>query len=186
MQYLGDMNKSPNNLEWLVGKTFKRQNPDRVIFMSPLPRITNQNQEITSTQNLTLTWSILKYLPIVESLHQSIIDPDFVETFSLCTNLQSVSNIFARILVRDKLHNNPFDCCSWFAVISHKDTNKIFICWYQRLCLVQNPKIFICCNKISFFCFLNSQVQKMEARVSIRKPYEALGLVISFSTTLFK
>ena len=36
-----------------MGKTFYKAKTPRMIFMSSLPRITNQNQEITSIRNLT-------------------------------------------------------------------------------------------------------------------------------------
>ena len=58
----------------------------RVIFRSSLPRITNQNQEITSTRNLTPNSVYHKVPTYSRILNQFPIDLDFVETSSFYTD----------------------------------------------------------------------------------------------------
>ena len=82
-----------------------------------------------------------------------------------------------RILVRDLLLcmnpstwltlQQPFDCCSWFAVASHKNTNKIFNVGARDFVWLQNLKVYKKRNKNSFFCRRRLGFQKK------KKPYEA-------------
>ena len=67
---------------WLMEKTFIRQKSHWVNFRSLLPRITNQNQEITSTRNLTPNLVYPKVPTYSRILNQFPIDLDFVETSS--------------------------------------------------------------------------------------------------------
>ena len=67
----------------------------------------------------------------------------------------------ARILVRGLLlctnpsmwltPQQPFDCCSWFAAASHRNTNKIFNVGLRDFAWLQNPKAYKKCNKNSLF-----------------------------------
>ena len=45
----------------------------------------------------------------------------------------------------------PFDCCRWFAVASHRNTNKIFNVGARDFTWIQNPKSYKKRNKNSFF-----------------------------------
>ena len=45
----------------------------------------------------------------------------------------------------------PFDCCSWFAVVSQRNTNKIFNVGVRDFAWLQNPKAYKKCSKNSFF-----------------------------------
>ena len=67
----------------------------------------------------------------------------------------------ARILVCDLLlctnpstwltPQQPFDCCSWFAAASHRNTNKIFNVDARDFALLQNPKAYKKRSKNTFF-----------------------------------
>ena len=46
----------------------------------------------------------------------------------------------------------PFDCCSWFAAASHRNTNKIFNVGARDFAWLQNPKAYKKRSKNSFFC----------------------------------
>ena len=46
----------------------------------------------------------------------------------------------------------PFDCCSWFAAASHRNTNKIFNVDARDFAWLQNPKAYKKHSKNSFFC----------------------------------
>ena len=46
----------------------------------------------------------------------------------------------------------PFDCCSWFAATSHRNTNKIFNVGARDFAWLQNPKAYKKHSKNSFFC----------------------------------
>ena len=46
----------------------------------------------------------------------------------------------------------PFDCCNWFAVSSHRNTNKIFNVGARGFDWLQNLKAYKKCSKNSFFC----------------------------------
>ena len=46
----------------------------------------------------------------------------------------------------------PFDCCSWFAATSHRNTNKIFNVGARDFAWLQNPKAYKKRSKNSFFC----------------------------------
>ena len=45
----------------------------------------------------------------------------------------------------------PFDCCSWFAATSHRNTNKIFNVGARDFAWLQNPKAYKKHSKNSFF-----------------------------------
>ena len=45
----------------------------------------------------------------------------------------------------------PFDCCSWFAAVSYRNTNKIFNVGARDFAWLQNPKAYKKCNNNSFF-----------------------------------
>ena len=69
---------------------------------------------------------------------------------------QYVAYSFARIQVRDYLSTwltpqQPFDCCSWLAAASHRNTNKIFNVGARDFAWLQNPKAYKKRNKSSFF-----------------------------------
>ena len=69
--------------------------------------------------------------------------------------------IVAWILVRDLFFctnpsmwltpHQPFDCCSWFAAASHRNTNKIFNVGVRDFAWLQNPKAYKKRSKNSFF-----------------------------------
>ena len=44
----------------------------------------------------------------------------------------------------------PFDCCSWFAIASHRNTNEIFNIGAREFAWLQNPKAYKKRNKNSF------------------------------------
>ena len=46
----------------------------------------------------------------------------------------------------------PFDCCSWFAIVSHRNTNKIFNVGARDFAWLQNPKVYKKRSKNFFFC----------------------------------
>ena len=80
-----------------------------------------------------------------------------------CTVPKYVTNQFdARIPVRRLLictnpstwltPQQPFDCCSWFAATSHRNTNKIFNVGVRDFAWLQNPRAYKKRNKNSFFC----------------------------------
>ena len=46
----------------------------------------------------------------------------------------------------------PFDCCSWFATVSHRNTNKIFNVGARDFAWLQNPKVYKKRSKNFFFC----------------------------------
>jgi len=69
-----------------MGKTSHKAKPHRVIFRSPLQELLIKIKRLQVQGILPQTWSIPKYLPIVESLCQFPIDLDFVETSSIYTN----------------------------------------------------------------------------------------------------
>ena len=54
----------------------------------------------------------------------------------------------------------PFDCCSWFAAASHRNTNKIFNVGARDFAWLQNPKTYKKCNKNFFFCRRRLEFQK--------------------------
>ena len=64
----------------------------------------------------------------------------------------------------------PFDCCSWFAAASHRNTNKIFNIGARDFAWLQNPKAYKKCSKNSFFCMrrLGFQKENLMKRFRVR------------------
>ena len=54
----------------------------------------------------------------------------------------------------------PFNCFSWFAAASHRNTNKIFNVGARDFTLLQNPKAYKKRNKNSFLCWGRLGFQK--------------------------
>ena len=69
----------------------------------------------------------------------------------------------------------PFDCCSWFATVSHRNTNKIFNVGARDFAWLQNLKAYKKRSKNSLFCRRRLRFQKETL-------WSSLGLGFSFST----
>ena len=69
----------------------------------------------------------------------------------------------------------PFDCCSWFATVSHRNTNKIFNVGARDFVWLQNLKAYKKRSKNSLFCRRRLRFQKETL-------WRFLGLGFSFST----
>ena len=121
----------------------------RVNLRSPLPRIhyyqnkrlqVKESQYLISTYNWTLTpipnWTCF----VVTISHFQCTAPSTWLT-NQCTDPTTWL-----------IPQQPFNCCSWFAATSHRNTNKIFNVGAGDFAWLQNPKAYKKHSKNSFFC----------------------------------
>ena len=126
-----------NPTEWISGHYFQES--------------TNQEQAVTNIRNLTTT---LNYPKILTYSWTFTPIPNWTWTcrdFSLCTD-PSTWLTFLHESKYGLTPQQPFDCCSWFAAASHRNTKKIFNIGASDFACLQNPKVYKKRCNISFFC----------------------------------
>ena len=136
-----------------------------MILRSPLPRIYYyQLQVVTSIRNLTKPFVLSRNTNLqLNPYPNTQLDLFYSDSFSFwCTTPKYVTNQSdVRIPVCSLLlytnpstwltPQQPFDCCSWFAATSHRNTNKIFNVGARDFAWLHNPKAYKKCSKNSFF-----------------------------------
>ena len=126
-----------------MGKTTETK-PHQVILKSSLPRIHHyQSQVVTSIRNLTKPFGLSRNTNLQLNLYAN------TQLDLYCSSNLSVQCTNPNTWLTPQ---QPFDWCSWFAIASHRNTNKIFNDGVRDFTWLQNPKAYKKCSKNSFFC----------------------------------
>ena len=140
-----------------IGKTYTAKTPPSD-FKVTTPENSLLSQQAVTSKRIAIPYTNLQLNPYPNTQLNLFCSDNF--SFSMHGS-QYVTNQFdARIPVRGLLlctnpstwltPQQPSNCCSWFAVASHRDTNKIFNVGARDFAWLQNPKAYKKHSKNSF------------------------------------